>query len=811
MRRTTVLSTATIALLLGACATAAGPGGGKSYGLDVQYASAAVARGEGREALAYYEAQAAQLEGGGALSRGRAVKAHSFAALVATNIGAYQKGIRHGLRALELLETLPAYWETDLGKLQVHLWLGLTYLQVGDLDEARRRFETVLELAGRRSQYLESLWVAAELAMGRIGLGAVAHRQGDYTNAVAEATSATLLMDEFLSRLDYLNQWRLDIRRNYSVWRANHLEILVLALVIAGGAQWELKELDAAEASFRRALEVATELGTEHYRVIARFGLAAVAAGRSDLERAERETRQLVQGDRRLAFFTTFILSKVANQAARRGRHETALQLFQEAMRAVEEARSELEESGLRGLFLEDKQAMYHGAVQSALALGQVEDAFGFAERGRARAFLDLLGTHTTLARGSTRALAAEEERVRARLGEAQASTQLIVAGDTTAPGGGMRGAGSPVRDIAIDEYQAFVDRVRKENLEQASLMTVEPVTVREVQALLPEGTTLLEYLVTEQETVVWMVERSRVEAVRLPVSRSMLVAEVRALRNAIAEPSSVEAVQRHAETLYERLVAPARPHIRHDRLLIVPHDVLHYLPFAALRTPEGRWLVEDYTPATLPSASVLKYLGGKGKDAVARALIVGNPEGGAGLNLPWAEREARAVGEYYPGATVLLRRDATESVAKALSGTAGLLHFATHGELNERDPLSSALILTPDDKEDGRLEVREIFRLELNARLVVLSACETGLGRLSKGDELVGLQRAFLYAGTPAVITTLWKVEDRATYELMRVFHGQLKTSGPADALRQAQRTTMRDFPHPFFWAAFGLTGVPR
>jgi len=800
---------ATMALLLGACATGAGPGGGKSYGLDVQYASLAVARGEGREALAYYAARAAELEGGGTLSKGQAVKVHSLAALVATNIGAYQKGIRHGLRALEMIETLPSYWETDLGKLNLHSWLGLTYLQVGDLDEARRRFEAVLELGGRQSQYLERLWVAARLAMGRLGLAAVAHRQGDYANAVAEGTSATLLMDEFLSQLDYLNRWRSDIQRNYSAWRGNHLQILVLALVIAGGAQLELKELDAAEASFRRALEVATELGAEHYRVIARFGLAAVASGRGDVERAEREVRQLVQGARRLAFFTTFILSRVGNEAANRGRHEPALQAFQAAMQSVEDTRSQLEESALRGLFLEDKQAMYHGAVRSALSLGQVENAFGFAERGRARAFLDLLGTHTTLAKGRTRVLAADEEHVKARLAEAQASTQLMPAADTTAPGGRIRGA-SPVRDIAIGEYQAFVDRVRKENLEQASLMTVEPVTVREVQALLPERTTLLEYLVTEQETVVWVVDRTRVKAVRLPVPRSTLVTEVRALRNAIAEPSSIDAVQRHAGSLHERLVAPARPHIRHDRVLIVPHDVLHYLPFAALRTPEGRWLVEDYTLATVPSASVLKYLGAKGKDASARALVVGNPDVGPGLNLPWAEREAQAVGEQYPGATVLLRRDATESAAKALSGTAGLLHFAMHGVLNERDPLSSALLLTPDGQEDGRLEVREIFRLDLNARLVVLSACETGLGKLSKGDELVGLQRAFLYAGTPAVITTLWKVEDRATYELMREFHSQLKGQGPAHALRQAQRTTMRDYPHPFFWAAFGLTGMP-
>ena len=125
-------------------------------------------------------------------------------------------------------------------------------------------------------------------------------------------------------------------------------------------------------------------------------------------------------------------------------------------------------------------------------------------------------------------------------------------------------------------------------------------------------------------------------------------------------------------------------------------------------------------------------------------------------------------------------------------------------------DPLSSALLLVPGGGEDGRLEVRELFGLDLHARLVVLSACETGLGALSRGDELVGLQRAFLYAGTPAVITTLWKVDDRASYELMRAFYDRLSGLGATEALRQAQRETMRTFPHPFAWAAFGLAGLP-
>jgi len=155
----------------------------------------------------------------------------------------------------------------------------------------------------------------------------------------------------------------------------------------------------------------------------------------------------------------------------------------------------------------------------------------------------------------------------------------------------------------------------------------------------------------------------------------------------------------------------------------------------------------------------------------------------------------------------VLIRADATEAQVKKLVETVGLVHFATHAELSESDPLSSAVLLVPGAGEDGRLEVREVFGLDLHARLVVLSACETGLGKLSRGDELVGLQRAFLYAGTPAVVTTLWKVDDRASFELVRAFYDRLAAAGPVEALRQAQIETLRAFPHPFAWAAFEVT----
>ena len=123
---------------------------------------------------------------------------------------------------------------------------------------------------------------------------------------------------------------------------------------------------------------------------------------------------------------------------------------------------------------------------------------------------------------------------------------------------------------------------------------------------------------------------------------------------------------------------------------------------------------------------------------------------------------------------------------------------------------MSSTLLLAPEGSGDGKLKVGEIFSLDLKTNMVVLSACETGLGKLSGGDEIVGITRAFIYAGTPSIVTTLWKVNDRASYELMREFYQHLKTGKKSEALRQAQLKTMKEFPEPFYWAAYQLTGEP-
>jgi CHAT domain-containing protein len=194
------------------------------------------------------------------------------------------------------------------------------------------------------------------------------------------------------------------------------------------------------------------------------------------------------------------------------------------------------------------------------------------------------------------------------------------------------------------------------------------------------------------------------------------------------------------------------------------------------------------------------------------KVLAFGNPDlNDPKMALQFAGIEAKEIKSLYPQSTIYLEKEATEEKAKTLGPNNDIIHFASHAELNENDPLSSAVLLAKSDKEDGRLEVREIFGMDLKASLVALSACETGLGKLSSGDELVGLTRAFIYAGTPSVVASLWNVEDSSTAQLMASFYKNLKTMTKVEALRQAQLQLIRGNVNSDLLARRGIGGVGK
>ena len=266
--------------------------------------------------------------------------------------------------------------------------------------------------------------------------------------------------------------------------------------------------------------------------------------------------------------------------------------------------------------------------------------------------------------------------------------------------------------------------------------------------------------------------------------------------------------------------IASLLPTNPNDRVIFIPQGSLFLVPFAALQSPSGKYLVEQHTLLTSPSIQVLDLTRQKKltRQQVPGRLIVGNPtmpsialtpeEPAEQLpELPGAEAEAKAIAQLL-NTPVLTGNQATKAIVKQHMATARLIHLATHGLLDDQRGIGSAIALAPSGNDNGLLTAEEILDLKLNADLVVLSACDTGRGKIT-GDGVIGLSRSLISAGAPSVIVSLWAVPDAPTAALMTQFYQNLQQNpDKAQALRQATLTTMQQHPNPRDWAAFTLIG---
>jgi len=271
-------------------------------------------------------------------------------------------------------------------------------------------------------------------------------------------------------------------------------------------------------------------------------------------------------------------------------------------------------------------------------------------------------------------------------------------------------------------------------------------------------------------------------------------------------------------ERLAQLLIAPIEgflPSSPDSQVVVVPQDALFLIPFAALPTRSGKYLIEQYALSTASSIEVLRLADEMQRrlvDGASQALVVGNPTmpmvGGQRLaDLPAAEHEAQAIAALLK-TKALVGAAATKPAVLSRVPSARLIHLATHGMVDGGASDLSAIALAPAADDDGLLKAREIAGLSLHAELVVLSACDTALGKIS-GDGVAGLSRALIGAGASSVVVSLWSVPDAPTERLMLEFYQNLRGPGDkAQALRSAMLATMKEHPDPVDWAAFVLIG---
>ena len=466
----------------------------------------------------------------------------------------------------------------------------------------------------------------------------------------------------------------------------------------------------------------------------------------------------------------------------------------------------------------------YQRAILLLTRMGQPERAFEFSERARARVLLDQLGNiHLRARDNADESLLEQEHALRLELIELDRRHREQLVRPEEQQDHELLQLIKTQEGQKHNEYEDLLLKIELSNPEYTSLVRVEPLSLKEIQQLLNPETTLLSYLVTPETTLAFIITHNSFECVELPVSEHVLetaIANARTYGLPSAPPPKA------LEDLYSKLIEPLKAHLSTQLIGIIPHGVLHYLPFAAL-TDGQRYVSDDYTVFSLPSASVLQFLqnkqksgesdkfpsweGGFPSENLGVGTILAMANGQVEPPLPYVDQEVKAIAKHHK-TDLLIGKEATEATLLERVGTFSMLHLAAHGELNTTSPLFSHILLSPDEENDGKLEVHEVYGLSLQqANLVVLSACETHLGKQSRGDDIIGLTRAFMYAGTPSVIASLWKVDDRATSDLMAIFYTYLKRGkSKAEALRIAQIKTRDRYPHPYYWAAFVLTGDP-
>lgn len=615
------------------------------------------------------------------------------------------------------------------------------------------------------------------------------------------------------------------------------------ALTLLAAIQSSLGDLETAVVSYQTAQQSAHDSGSRALESFSLSGLSRVRLKQhAPAEAAALATRALTiaqQGDN-LRFAEEEALVALGQAESALDTLDAARAHATQAVEVAESIRATVAGPAQRSAYLGHTHDAYGLLVDLLMRLhrnrpgdGFDRQAFEASERARARTFVDLLAeSRANIREGVDPSLVAREQVLRAALGA-------------------RRGEADDRVSSLLVEYRDLQNDIRARNPRYASLVEPQAATLDDLQRDLDSRTVLLEYALGDQRSYVWVVGSDSLRSYELP-SRATIEALARRVYTALGQPQTPE-LRDAVQALSRAVVAPVANEIAGKRLAIVTEGALQYIPFAALVDEDGRPLIDSHEIVSLPSASTLRALRREApaRPAASRAVfIVGDPvfdagdprvkrgtpspsrapstalersvrdAGVADLERLWfTRREADAIASLVPAADTKKLLDFDASLDRVTGGDLTgyrIVHFATHGLLNNKHPELSGLVFSLVDPaggpRNGFLPAYEVYNLRLNADLVVLSACQTALGEDIRGEGLVGLTRAFMYAGTSRVIASLWRVPDSATAALMQRFYRALliERRPPAEALRKAQQSVRADrrWAAPYYWAGFTLVG---
>jgi CHAT domain-containing protein len=530
----------------------------------------------------------------------------------------------------------------------------------------------------------------------------------------------------------------------------------------------------------------------------------------------------------RLPKLTYLSAATLGEAYAAEGKSDLAIATFKEAVSLVEELRAHATgRQGRRQLFFENKLGSYHKLVGLLTKQGNVFEALLYAERAKGRLLLESVRRNTRdLQNVLTPAEKVELERLHDRV---LAVYQRIQSVSDNKSAGELNNE----LDAAKREFTAF-EKTLVATYPELLLRTglAQPLTNASLSNLVrADGILYLEYVSAGDHIGVFTLKRNGVtqghelKYIRLPVNAEELRRKVNEFHAALAERSPVYVPL--GRELYRLLIEPVANELQNiNTICIIPDEFLWTLPFQALTTTKQAYFIQEYALYYAPSLSVLNEMMLRRRQQSSNESLIafGNPVIERKITkplhpIPETQTEAIAVAAAVKTRMkrVLVGREADEKTFKALAPQYATIHLATHGVLDNRDPLNSYLLLTKTDEEtenEGLLQAREIIDMHLDADLAVLSACETGNGRISPGEGVIGMSWAFLVAGARSVVVSQWRVNSASTSQLMKNFYHvmakQKDLKGPhkSQALREASLRLLSDrrYRHPFYWAGFVL-----
>jgi CHAT domain-containing protein len=669
-----------------------------------------------------------------------------------------------------------------------HLDLSDIYLELNLSEEAR-------EMAHEGFLRFEKLGMGYEAAKTLANEATAYAQQGKTVQALERFTTAR---EMFAREKNLVWPWLIDLYQGL--------------LLFHEGRYFEARRLSAAAADFfdRSALPGKA--------VLAHLLLARIALQVGDPAEAQKETDESLA---RLAQLQTPVLAYQAHLlqgqlAQARNDRPAALRAFLDAKDSLETMRSRLHGEELKISFLRNRMQVYESLVDLFISGdgsdASPEDALSWMEAAKSRSMIEMIfQSGQSLPLGETgqsdlvRRIRDLREELnwyyhRIELEQLRPEEKSVERLDTL-----QKKAQSHEKEL-LRTLRELPARDR----ESTTLEAPADLSAAKLQSALPPGATLLEYFSAGDRLIAAIITREEIRI--LPVTVLARVTHIlQLLRFQLSkfrmgseyvrrfEDPLLRATQSHLESLYDELIAPLRQYCHGDRLVIVPHGPLHFLPFHALRNGE-EYLCDSFRISYAPSASVFFACQEKPAGANTSSLVFGIADERA----PQILQEAESVAALLPQSSLRIGRDATSSLLREQGPHTGLLHIATHGVYRQDNPMFSGIRLG-----DGYLNLFDLYQMRLNANLVTLSGCATGMNFVAAGDELLGLQRGLFYAGASTLLLSLWDVHDQSTSQLMQFFYNEyLRTGDTSGALQRAMQRLRQQNPHPYFWAPFVLVG---